>query len=385
LACDPHERHGAVTLLEAAPTVAGTSSPKVVLVHDYITQRGGAERVVLAMTRTFPEAPLHTSVYQPASTFAEFATTDIVTTGLNRVERIRRDHRYGLPFYATAFSRHDVDADVVVCSSSGWAHGVRSDAPKVVYCYTPARWLWVADDYREGLSRRRTAGLTLLSRPLRAWDRKAAASAARYIVISTVVRDRVRAAYGIDAEILHPPPGLDAQGPRRPLVGVAPGFFLVVSRLLAYKRVGLVIEAMRGRTEQLVVIGAGPDAQMLRAVAPANVVFPRNVDDDQLRWAFANAAGLVAVSKEDFGLTPIEAASFGTPTVAVRAGGYLDSVDEGVTGLFIERPDVASLEQGLSELVATQWNRQRLVRHAGTFSEQAFARRLRAIVREEVA
>jgi len=168
---------------------------RVVVAHDYLTQRGGAERVVLAMMHAFPAAPVYTSLYDDRATFPEFREVDVRTTWLERVPPLRRRHRLALPLLAPAFGHAVVDADVVVCSSSGWAHGIHATGRKIVYCHTPARWLYDGQRYLGG---RRGAGWAALSimRPyLRRWDRRAAESAARYLANSTVVityEDRCR-------------------------------------------------------------------------------------------------------------------------------------------------------------------------------------------------
>ena len=311
--------------------------PPLALVHDYLTQRGGAERVVLTLSDANPGATIHTSLYDPASTFPEFSTHDVRTLPLDRIRILRDHHRLALPLLAPAFSRLHVDAEVTVCSSSGWAHGARVTGAKVVYCHNPARWLYQADQYLAGSSRLAAAGLAVLSPPLRRWDSRAAATADRYLVNSRAVRARVADAYGIDADVVPPPVSIDVDGPRRAVEGIEPGFVLCVSRLLPYKNVGAVVEAAARRPAQpLVVVGTGPESEALTAAAPANVTVLGRVADEELRWLYAACLGLVAASYEDFGLTPIEAAAFGRPTAALRWGGFLDTVVEGTTGLFFD-------------------------------------------------
>ena len=295
--------------------------PSVAIVHDYLTQRGGAERVVLAITRAFPDAPLVTSLLDPDATFPEFSQRPVRTTVLNRVPLLRRHHRLGLPLFAPVFGHLTVDAEVTLCSSSGWAHGVRTTGRKLVYCNAPARWLHQRQSYTAESSWPVRAGLRLTSAPLRRWDRRAAHSADRYLANSRNVRDAVQRAYGIDAEVVLPPVTFGPDGPATAVAGVDPGFALVVSRLLPYKNVDAVVTAMVDRPdERLVVVGDGPDEQRLRAMAPSNVRFLRTVNDSELRWLYANADVLFALGTEDLGLTPVEAARFGTPTIARRAG-----------------------------------------------------------------
>jgi len=242
----------------------------VALVHDYLTQRGGAERVALALTDAFPGAPLHTSLHQPSTTFAEFDGIDVRPMPINRMGALRRNHRLALPFLAPAFSATTISADLVVCSSSGWAHGVHTEGRKVVYCHAPARWLYQRDRYVAESSRSTRMALGALAPALRRWDRRAARSADRYLANSARTRGLIREVYGIDAEVVPPPHGVDATGPQRPTAGLEDGFVLCVSRLLPYKNVDLVIDAFRDRPDQLVVVGQGPEAARLARTAGAN-------------------------------------------------------------------------------------------------------------------
>jgi glycosyltransferase involved in cell wall biosynthesis len=357
------------------------SPVRVALVHDYLTQRGGAERVVLALARAFPDAPLTTSFYDPDATFPEFRALAVRTAPINRIRPLRRAHRLALPLLAPTFSALRIDADVVVCSSSGWAHGVRTAGHKVVYCHAPARWLYQTEAYTATLGRAARAATAALRPALVAWDRRAAGSAAVYVANSRRTRDLVRAAYGVDAEVVHPPYGLDPRGPRAPVPGLEPGFFVCVARLLAYKRVDVVIDAFAGLPdERLVVVGTGPDEAALRARAPANVTFLAEVGDDELRWLYASAEALVGASAEDFGLTPLEAAALGTPSVVLRFGGYLETVVDERTGVFFDEPSPGAVRGAIHRLRAVRPDPSEVRAHAERFGEPAFAEAMRAIV-----
>lgn len=362
-----------------------TGHPSVALVHDYLTQRGGAERVVLSMTQAFPEAPIFTSLYDPDGTFPAFRSKDIRTTTLDRVGLLRRHHRLALPLLAPTFSRLRVEADVLICSSSGWAHATRSTGAKVVYCYTPARWLYQPERYLAA-RRRLVAGgaLSVLGGSLRTWDRRNAATANRYLTISTDVQRRVRELYGLQAEVLAPPVTIDADGPQDGVADVGQGFFLCVSRLLAYKNVDAVVRAfaaMPGR--RLVVVGSGPQARQLRRSASANICLLSGVSDDQLRWLYANSRLVVAAGYEDFGLTPLEGAAFGRPAVALRWGGFLDTIVSGKTGLFFDSPDPEAIVNAVAEADTTPWCESAIRAHAARYTESRFLKRLRAIILEE--
>lgn len=356
----------------------------VAVVHDYLTQRGGAERALLSMLGAFPGAPLYTSLYEPPATFPEFGAVEVRTLRINRLGALRRHHRWGLPVLAGAFSRLEVEADVVVCSSSGWAHGTTVHGRKVVYCYSPARWLYQPERYRGAGHRTGRAALAALRPSLLRWDRRAAASADRYLTLSTAVRDRIRAVYGIEAEVLPPPHGMDPDGPQREVPGVEPGFALCVARLLPYKNVDAVAGAFAGPgTQRLVVVGTGPLAGPLRAAAGRRVAFLGSVTNEELRWLYAGCSAVVAASYEDYGLTPLEGAAFGKPAVVLRWGGFLDTVVEGRTGVFFDRPEPAAIRGALRRASRTAWLPGEIRSHAGSFSQERFARRLQDIVEEE--
>jgi glycosyltransferase involved in cell wall biosynthesis len=351
---------------------------RVAIVHDYLTQRGGAERVVLAMAAAFPDAPIYTSLHHPEGTFPEFAGLDVRPSILNRSARLRRDHRLALPLLAPTFSRMEVDADAVLVSSSGWAHGVPA-ANKIVYCYTPARWLYLSRQYATTALERSV--LAALGPPLRRWDRRAAESATRYLANSTVVRDRIRATYGIDAEVLHSPHAADPSGRQLAVSGVEPGYFLVVSRLLGYKNVDVIVDAMRLLpTERLVVVGDGPRRRLLESTAPPNVHFTGVVGDDELRWLYASSLAVVTAAHEDLGLVPLEAAAFGKPAATLGAGGFLDTVVPDDTGVFFDEPTATVAAAALEEVAARSWDAELLRTHAKSFSEDVFIARLQAIV-----
>lgn len=359
----------------------GTATPSLAIVHDYLTQRGGAERVVLAMHRTFPDAPIHTSLYEHEATFPEFQRASVTTAPIDRVPSFRRNHRLALPVLAPTFSRMHIDADVVLCSSSGWAHGVQTDGRKVIYCYAPARWLYQTSTYLSESGRLTATALRAAKPALIRWDRKVARSGDRYFAISTRSQELIREAWGIDAEILHPPSGVDGCGDRTPVPGVEPGYFLCVSRLLPYKNVDVVLRAIGALpTERVVIVGKGPDEERLRSLAPTNATFLQGVADAELRWLYANARAVIGASFEDYGLTPLEGAAFGVPAVVLRFGGYLDTVVEDETGVFFDDPSPAKLIDAIRRLDLLPARPDNLRAHADQFNEERFQQRLREAV-----
>jgi glycosyltransferase involved in cell wall biosynthesis len=291
-----------------------------------------------------------------------------------------------------------VDADLLLVSSSGWAHGIRCTGRKVVYCHAPARWLYQRDRYlgpRDGLPagqriRRAAAAaaVAILGAPLRSWDRRQALSADRYLVNSTVVRQAVREAYGVDAEVLPPPPAMLPDGEAEPLEGLERPFILCVARLLPYKNVAQVIQATKLASDlDLVVVGGGPDLDRLLGIIgnDPRIHLAGAVSDSALRWLYRECTALVAASYEDYGLSPLEAASFGKPTAALRAGGFLDTIEEAVNGVFFTEPEPAAIARALGEIRQRDWDVAAITRHAEGFGRERFIDRLRVIVAEELA
>ncbi|GAA4719988.1 glycosyltransferase family 4 protein [Isoptericola chiayiensis] len=375
-------------------------SDGVVLAHDYATQRGGAERVALLMAQAFPGSPLYTTLYEPSATFPEFGALDLRVSALNRYRMLRRHHRLAFPVLSRAVDHQRVVGDVLVASSTGWAHGYRGAQRSVVYCHAPARWLYQRDRYLGAGGgpadrlRRALAGavLGLTADRLRSWDQRAARRADLYLVNSSVTRDAVRVAYGIEAEVLPPPGALSPTGPCRAVEApgghaLEPGFLLCVARLLPYKNVDVVIEAAAELGRRLVVVGEGPDRSRLEQrasrLAPGAVTFAGRVDDSELRWLYSSASVLVASSYEDYGLTPLEAGEFGLPVAALRGGGYLDTVAEHVNGAFFDHPTSGSVAAVVQQMLSATWDDGAIAAHLEQFSADRFAARLRQAAMSE--
>ncbi len=354
----------------------------VAIVHDYLTQCGGAERVVLAMARAFPGAPIYTSLYVPAATFPEFADHDVRPLWTNRLAALRHDHRRGLPLYPLAYSATSIDAQVTLCSSSGFAHGVRTTGRRVVYCYTPARWLYgQAAPYVAGWAAPVRTALRVVAPALRSWDKRAMARADTVLTSSSAVAAQIECVYGRRAAVVPPPPALVPGGAQRPVEGIEAGFVLCVTRLLAYKNVDAVVDAFAALpTQRLVVVGEGPEHDRLAAQGGTNVHLLGRVDDAQLRWLYAQCSAVVSAAYEDFGLTPVEAASFAKPVAVLRDGGFLDTVVEDRTGVFFDEAKRDAVADALRRVAATRWDDATLRAHAASYDEAAFASRLHAEV-----
>jgi glycosyltransferase involved in cell wall biosynthesis len=344
---------------------------KVALVHDYLTELGGAERVVLALTRIFPEAPLYTSVYDERKC-AEFGHCDVRTTFMQRLTRRKRMTKGLFLLFPSAFRRLDLsDFDLVISSSSGFGHHVRArpDSLHICYCHNPPRFLWQPDEYFRGQSAmRRLLGPTLGH--LKRLDLDAARRVDAYIANSATVAFRIRAVYSRGAEIIHPPVDIS----RHKMTSERSGRFLVVSRLLAYKRIDLAVKAATLAELPLDVIGEGPERRRLERMAGPSVHFLGRRSDDFVQHALARCTALVLPGTEDFGLTPVEAQANGRPPVAFAAGGALETVRDGETGFLFSGETAESLTTAMRRALATELSPEHLRSWAERFDERSFRR-----------
>jgi glycosyltransferase involved in cell wall biosynthesis len=349
--------------------MAGT----VAVVHDFLNQRGGAERVALELARMWKDAPIYTSLYRREQTFPEFAERDVRTSYLDRLP-ISHGFRNLFPLYPSAFwSLGRLERDIVVSTSSGWAHGVRTapDSLHLVYCHTPARWLYGYEYLGEDSFKQR------LARPLlgamRRWDRRAARRADVYVANSHNVRDRIRSAYGIDAAVVHPPVDVDRFTPRP-----RGERLLMVSRLLPYKRVDLAIRAANQAGIALDVIGSGPIYPQLKELAGPTVRFDRRLEDAAITELMESCRALILAGAEDFGITPVEALAAGKPVVAFGRGGALESLQDGVTAAFFHEPTPDALLDALRRVDAMETPPEQVAAHARRFSPSRFQAGIRA-------
>ncbi|MHB1585184.1 MAG: glycosyltransferase [Acidimicrobiales bacterium] len=346
---------------------AGRPGPRVALVHDFLSQLGGAERVVLELSRLFPDAPIFTSFYRPEATFEEFSARRVVPSYLQKVVPADRFRRYAL-LYPGALARFDLDDfDLVIASSSAFGHRVRHPNCHV-YCHTPPRFLYQAASYahRRWQHRLLDAGTA----PLRRADRASARAKASYAANSQLTRRRVRDAYGIESRIIHPPLAVTGSAPLRALPD-RPSL-LMVARLLPYKRVDLAIEVANATGLPLTVVGDGPELPRLAAMAGPSVRLLGRVPDDELADLFAAASLVLVPGAEDFGYGPVEAHWFGRPVVASAAGGALETVADGDDGFLVADADPASWTAAVTAALEREWSPSALRAAAAPFTPSRF-------------
>jgi glycosyltransferase involved in cell wall biosynthesis len=370
------------TAADPSPARAARTT-RTALVHDYLNQRGGAERVFAHMAAAWPDAPVYTALYDEAAVGDLVARARVHTSFVQRFPLRRRAFRLYAPFYPRAFEAFDLSAyDVVVSSTTSWAKGVlvRPDAIHVCYINTVSRFVFDAQRYVGGFGAGALAGPVI--QRLAAWDRLAAQRPTRLVANSRNVAERVRRWYGREADVLHCPVDVD----RFTVGGGEGGYYVVVSRLLPYKRIDLAIAACARAGVPLRIVGTGPDLPRLRALARGTATRFDGAVDDAARNAIVGAAiAAILPGEEDFGLVPLEAAAAGRPTIAFAGGGALETIRAGETGAFFDADDPDALAAVLRTFAPERYAAAVLRAHAETFAPPRFVARLRAIVDETLA
>ncbi len=352
---------------------------KVALVHDYLNQMGGAERVVLAFHELFPEAPLYTSIYDPKRVDAAFQQIDIRTSFMQRLPFVKKHHQPFLPLYPFAMERLDLRGyDLILSSSSAFGKGVitKPGTMHICYCHTPMRWCWNYDEYveREQLGKLARGVLPFLITWLRVWDQTTAMRVDHFIANSPAVADRIQKYYRREAVVIPPP--VDASRFLFDPTTQPEDYFLVVSRLMPYKRIDLAIQACNRLQLPLVIIGSGRDEQRLQKMAGPTIRFLGRLSDAEVLHYYAHCRAFILPGEEDFGITPLEAQASGRPVVAYSAGGALASVIDGVTGTFFQEQTVESLAATLAAFDETRYDPQIIREHALEFDKPRFHRRI---------
>jgi glycosyltransferase involved in cell wall biosynthesis len=356
---------------------------KIALVCSWLNQYGGAERVLEVLHSMFPEAPIYTSMYAMKTMPASYQQWDIRTSFLQHLPFIKTHHQPFLPLYPLAFESLNLsEYELVISNTSAFAHGVKigPQTTHICYCLTPARFLWMYEEYidRENMPKIAMAVMPLLVPLLRQWDRKAADRVSYFVSISSAVSERIRRFYGRSSEIIYPPVDTRLYQP-----GTShDDYYLIVSRLVPYKRIDLAVKAFNSLGLPLRIIGGGRDFEALRALAKSNIKFMGRLPDNEVKEAYARCKGFIFPGEEDFGLTPLEAQSSGRPVVAFAAGGALDTVVDGVTGTFFREPTAESLAEAVRHLEGMSLDPAGIRRHAEQFSTENFREKLMIFIQQ---
>lgn len=321
---------------------------KLAIVHDFLNQYGGAERVVGYFLKIFPNVPVYTSIYFPEDTFSLFKGEKIKTTFMQNIPGIRKHFKKYFFLYPFAFKNIRLKGyKIILGSSSSYSHFINKnrDTVHVNYCYTPPRFLWETESYLEG--EKISKLLYYMIKPvislLRKMDKRQSKKIDHYIAISEYVRKKIKNTYNRDSVVIYPPIELD----KYKFSEMKEDFYLVVSRLKGYKRVDIAVKAFNILGKRLVIVGTGEDEASLKKIAGGNIEFLGRVSDKNLLDLYARARALVFTGKEDFGLTSLEAQASGTPVIAFSGGGAAETIIDGETGFFFHKQDPRSLIEAL--------------------------------------
>ncbi|MCL6634017.1 MAG: glycosyltransferase [Alicyclobacillus herbarius] len=361
-------------------------SLRVVIVHDYLNQRGGAEKVVGVLHEMFPDAPIYTSILDRQQLWPNLKDANIQTSFMQKVSFVRKHFKLFFWLYPLAFRTMRIpECDVVISSSSAYAKGVRLSKQArpihICYCHTPMRFAWDFDRYIANETS--STVLKILARcivpVLKKWDKTTAGQVNLFIANSSTVKERIKNVYNRESLIIHPPVELPERLDRE-----TEDFYLVVSRLVSYKRIDLAVQACTQAGLPLVVIGEGPDRQRLQSLAGNSVEFLGFQPDEVINEYLARCKALIFPGEEDFGITPVEAHAQGRPVVAFRAGGALDTILEGVNGLFFDEQSPESLVGALMRVRGLDWDPNLIRETAERFNRRRFEQEIRNVLVQTV-
>jgi glycosyltransferase involved in cell wall biosynthesis len=346
-------------------------SPKVALVQDYLVVRGGAERLLLSLTQVFPGAPIYTAIYRPETTMPEFADLDVRPLWSSRLPVNRSTYRPFVPAYALAFEGLHLEGfDVAFSLTGAFAKSAGAAAgTRLSMTLTPPRFVWPSGVSSTPSSKAEAMGQALMRPWLRRMDLAAARRVDSFAAISENVRERIRRFYSRDASVIYPP--IDIKRFPRPVARERQGY-LMVGRLIAYKRFDEVVRLATRSGRSLTIVGTGPDEARLRSLAGPTVRFAGFLSDADLAAKYGSARALLAPGEEDWGLTVLEANACGCPVVAASRGGSMESVVDGVTGMLYDPETPGDLERALTSLESGAFVPERLREHAERFSFSRF-------------
>ena len=354
---------------------------KIALVHDWILSLGGAERVLKVFHGMFPEAPIYTLFYNKEFTDKFLPNAIIIPTFLQKTRRWIKKHKLLLPFVPLAVESIDLsDFDLVISSSIAFSKGLilKIKTTHICYCYSPTRFLW---DYHFEYSKRWP--VRILQHILRIWDRQAANRADHFIAISKNVQKRIKKYYQRDSTVIYPP--VEIYSSKKFPQANSPSvkdFYLIVSRLFPSKNISIAIEAFNKLGYPLVIIGDGPERRKLEKIAHKNITFLGELPDEYVERYYNQCKAFIMPQEEDFGLTPIEAMLHGKPVLALRMGGAIEYILEGINGEFFDDPTPEVLADGVRRLNENYKNYSPLVikKTAERFSRQRFENEIRSFI-----
>ena len=357
---------------------------KIAIVQEWLTNLGGSERVVFDISEIFTKAPIYTSVANLKNLPEEYKELDIRTSFLQKIPFFSKRHQLLLPLMPLAFESFDLsDYDVVISSSHSCAKGIitKPETLHISYCHTPTRYLWSNySEYKKESQFNYLINKTIprLTNKLRIWDRLAAERVDRFVCNSHYVSERVKKYYKREATVIYPPVDTSFFKPSDKIGD----YYLIVSRLIPYKKVDLVIQSFNDLKIPLKIIGKGPEYDKLKKMANSNIEFLGSLTDGEVKEYYSHALAFIAPQEEDFGITPVEAMASGRPVIAYNKGGLKETVVEGLTGTFFNEQTPQCLIDVIQKFNPKKYNQNLIRQHALKFDTVVFKRRFKKFVED---
>lgn len=352
---------------------------KIAIIHDWLNTLGGAERVLIELHKIFPAAPIYTTFANKNFVDKYLPKAEIRTSFLQKIPGIRFFYKFAIPLMPVAVETFDLgEFNIVLSSSVSFSKGLilKPQTRHFCYCYSPTRFLWDRHSIYESDS----WFSKILRHFLRLWDRNASERVDQFVAISEHVRKRIKKYYQKEARVIYPPvPKLKADNSHKLNFN---DFYLIVSRLHPHKNIDIAIDAFNKLGYRLIIIGAGPDMRRLKKMARSNIVFLGHLPDEEVANFYQSCKSFIMPQEEDFGLTPVEAMSFGKPILALRRGGALETVIEGVTGEFFDDPIPEALADGVRRLNESigKYDKNEIIAQASKFSVEKFKKEILELI-----
>lgn len=359
-------------------------NPKIAIVTDWLTNYGGAESVISAFHDLFPDAPVYTTIYKPEKMGELGNLKNVHTTWLNKIPFAK--HQWLLGQMPTAVEMMDLsEFDIVLSSCHSVSKGVitKPGTLHISYCHTPMRYAWEKWDFETRLKK-----FPHLMRPfirrqikkIRQWDYCAAQRVDKYIANSNYIASKIKEHYSRDADVIYPPVLTDKF---KPVANPTNDYYLAVGRLIPYKKFDLIVRTFNKSGKPLKVVGSGPDLKKLKKMAKPNVRILGRVSDSELVELYANCRAFVFPQIEDAGIVPLEAMASGRPVIALNRGGSLDSMKEGITGIFFKEQTVESLTDAIERFEKMEFDPHKIREHAKKFDVERFKEKIQMFIEEK--
>jgi len=350
---------------------------KVALVHDFLLKLGGAERVLKVFADLYPDAPIHTLLYDEKACGSVFPKERVNPSFLQKFPGfLRKRQKYLFPLMPRAIETFNFSGfDLIISSSGAYSHGILtpSNSVHICYCHSPMRYIW--DYSHEYLNEQKTGGIQRFFvkrflHKVRFWDQIAADRADFYVANSKHVQKRIKKYYRLNSDVIYPP----VETGRFKASRSNSDYFLIVSALTPFKKIDLAIQLFNKTGKRLVVIGNGPQLEYFKTIAGPNVDVLGPKSDKVITEYLENCRAFIMAGEEDFGIAPVEAMACGKPVLAYGRGGVLETVVPGVTGELFYEPTLESMEDALGRLIINEpkYKSSTIRRHALQFSNENF-------------